>query len=191
MLMKVVCFLSLAFAASAQAQLYPWRGNSPVPYEIIDAQPPRSKLVQMGDERMAQILQTLPMESCQVSVTSAHGYFYVALTDRSQTLNFVIPKTLTVREYAGGDTAQFYFISADAPAKPALGDARLAIEIRHRGSFGDIYVFRHTFASYDKGTIVKPNVVNGWVEPHVQRPFRDDDTRDRIMSCSFSKHRVI
>lgn len=186
MLIRLGCFLSLAFTFSAQAQLYPHRYTLPVPYEVLHASP-YSKLVPMGDERMSQIFQTLPPSpSCQVSVVANHGYFYVTLTKAGQTVNVVIPKQLTVKQFSDRDS-QFYFISADAPINPFLGAVRLAVGLMHRDRFADLYVYQHTFSSYDKGTLVNSKPTYLWMQPHVQQPFRDDDTRVPILSCSFSQ----
>lgn len=185
MSIKFVYFLFLTFTFSAQAQLRLDRYALPVPYEVLEASP-YSTIVSMGDERMSQILQTLPPSpSCQVSVIANHGYFYVTLSNTTLAVNVVIPKQLKVKQFSDRK-AQFYFISADAPANPSLGAVRHAVGLMHSGHSVHLEVYRHTFASYDKGTIVNPKLTNIWMQPHIQQPFRDDDTRDPIMNCYFN-----
>ncbi len=187
MLVKLVYFISLAFTFSAQAQLNPHRYTLPVPNKVLESST-YSTLVQMGDQRMSQIFQTLPPSSCLVSVVTNNGYFYVTLSDSKKVVSIVIPKQLTVKQFSAHD-AQFYFISADAPTTPSLGAVRYAVGLMHKGSYARLYIYQHTFASYDKGTIVNPSLTNLWMEPHVQQPFRDDDTRDPILNCYFSSQR--
>ncbi len=189
MVFKSLCFLSLIFTVSANAQLYPNRYIVAVPDHVLQGTS-NFKLVSIGDERMSQIFQTLPpSKHCQVSVVASHGYFYVTAARGEQTVSFVIPKQQNFIQLSARE-GQFYFISADAPAKPVPGDTRLAVGLVHRDSWADLYVYRHTFMTFETGTIVQSKTTNLWSEPHVQRYFRDDDTREPIFSCSFSRHSI-